>query len=90
MSSNVIKLTQSDHGADNVPTRNAASAIHTRTSAWMRKCLIGVAVRSRAIEADIIMVKMTPTMEFSGPKMNWNTFTYRIIKRKFNVPKRKL
>ena len=42
------------------------------------------------MEADIMIVKMTPTMEFSGPKMSWKTLMYATIKIKLSVPKRNL
>lgn len=70
MSAIVIKLTAKPGIAGRTVTRHAAIAIQTRTADWTIKCRIGVAVRSRTIEADIMIVKITPTMEFSGPKTN--------------------
>ena len=68
ISRSVIKWMINARGTGRVFTQKAASAIHTRTSDWIHRCLTGVAVRSRTMEADIIMVKITATMEFSCPK----------------------
>ena len=71
----MIKLIgRASHGFK-VTTRQAAAAISTRTADYASRCLNGVEVKSRAIEADIIMVKITPTMEFSAPNTFWNTLT---------------
>ena len=49
------------------PTKLAAVAISISTNACVRKCLTGLDVKSRAMDAAIKMVKITPTMEFSIP-----------------------
>ena len=74
-----------DKGAGRVVTQKAASAIHTRTRDCTHRCLSGVAVRSRTMDADIIMVKITPTIVFSGPNRKLKKLTYVIMKRKFSV-----
>ena len=51
-------------------TKNADVPIHRSTAAWISRCLTGVAVISRTMEADIMIVKITPTMEFSAPKIH--------------------
>lgn len=56
-------------------TRKAAIPIHANTADWRNRCFTGVAVRSRTIDADIIIVKMTATIEFSGPNIRGKIFT---------------
>ena len=66
-------------------TTQAETAMAARTAAWPARCFTGEAVISFNIEDAIIMVKITPTMEFSMPNTFWNTVTKVIIKIKSRV-----
>ena len=70
MKNTVKRLTGNAARGGSVLTRYADVPIHRSTAAWASRCLTGVAVISRTMEADIMIAKITPTMEFSAPKIH--------------------